>query len=68
MNVIFPYITPSLIHMHLLILSKHLHSAPYLNKKVRQSPGQNSSRDYNSSPAAQSSLKGVGHNLSGLGD
>lgn len=31
-------------------------------------PGQNSSRDYNSSPTVQSSLKGVGHNLSGLGD
>lgn len=37
-------------------------------QKSPESPGQNSSRDYNSFPAVQSSLKGVGHNLSGLGD
>lgn len=39
-----------------------------LEQKSAAGPGQNSSRDYNSSPAVQSSLKGVGHNLSGLGD
>ena len=66
-NVVFSNIAPSVIHMHLPILSKQLHFAPCLNKSL-VSPGQNSSRDYNSSPAVQSSLKGVGRNLGGLGD